>query len=185
MRGSSSPRRAAAVAVLLAAVIATPRADGAGAPPPLADIDSAGVLEQVRSAGGRLVLVNVWATWCRPCLEELPDLLAAARHHRARGVRLLLVSADFPDQRDAAAAVLARLGADVPAFLKAEPDMPFIERLAPEWTGALPATLLFDGQGRLLAVHEGRLTRKAIDGLIAAHLVQSDADPHDAVRAEE
>src|SRR2546423_2167943 len=63
----------------------------------LLPIDAAGLLARVSGAGARATLVNVWATWCPPCREEFPAMVAVARRHRAEGLRLLLVSGDFGD----------------------------------------------------------------------------------------
>src|SRR5687768_6490353 len=53
------------------------------------------LLARVREPGARATLVNVWATWCGPCREEFPALVALAERRRADGLRVLLVSADF------------------------------------------------------------------------------------------
>ena len=58
--------------------------------------------EVVRAGGARVVLLNVWATWCVPCREEFPDLMRLRREYRERGLRLVLVSADTDSQLPAA-----------------------------------------------------------------------------------
>src|SRR6266516_5714090 len=102
-----------------------------GASPPLVTANAGGVLGAVREPGARAVLVNVWATWCQPCREEFPDLMRVARENRARGLRLMLVSADFDDAHGQVRAFLAREGVDFPSYLKAGDDMKFIEALDP------------------------------------------------------
>jgi thiol-disulfide isomerase/thioredoxin len=93
------------------------------------------------------VLVNVWATWCEPCREEMPDLVRFYRDNRGQGLRLVLISADDDEQRAEVARVLTALSFDGPAFIKRGNDMTFIDALDPRWKGALPATFLFDGHG--------------------------------------
>jgi len=105
------------------------------------------IMAAVKAPGAQAVLVNVWATWCEPCREEMPDLVRFYRDNRAKGVRLVLISADDDDQRDEVARVLGALGFDGPAFIKRGNDMTFIDALDPGWKGALPATFLFDGHG--------------------------------------
>lgn len=109
-------------------------------------------------AGARLVLMNTWATWCVPCREEFPDLMRIHREYRDRGVRLLLVSADFADELPAARRFLAAQGVDFPTFIKNDDDMRFINGIEAAWTGALPATVLYDAAGRKLWFHEGKVT---------------------------
>src|SRR5262245_43870663 len=105
------------------------------------------LLAAIKAPGAQAVLVNVWATWCEPCREEMPDLVRYYRDNRAQGLRLVLISADDDDQRAEVARVLTALGFDGPAFIKHGNDMAFIDALDPKWRGALPATFLFDGRG--------------------------------------
>src|SRR5206468_1610659 len=56
----------------------------------LMPIDGSSVLALAARGGARVTLVSVWATWCRPCRQEFPELLDAARAHRSEGVRLVL-----------------------------------------------------------------------------------------------
>lgn len=109
-------------------------------------------------AGARVVLMNTWATWCVPCREEFPDLMRVHREYRDRGLRLLLVSADFEDELSAARRFLAAQGVDFPTFIKNDDDMRFINGIEAAWTGALPATVLYDAAGRKLWFHEGKVT---------------------------
>ena len=112
--------------------------------------------EVVRAGGSRVVLLNLWATWCVPCREEFPDLMRLRREYRERGLRLVLVSADIDSQIPAAKRFLAEQGVDFLTYLKQGADMPFIDSLDARWSGALPATLLYDGAGRQLWFHEGK-----------------------------
>jgi len=130
-------------------VLASLLAAGAAAPAPVrVDIaELPAIMAAVKAPGAQAVLVNVWATWCEPCREEMPDLVRFYRDHRADGLRLVLISADDDDQRDEVARVLGALSFDGPAFIKRGNDMTFIDALDPGWKGALPATFLFDGHG--------------------------------------
>jgi len=118
-------------------------------------IDAAALLARVADGRASVTLVNVWATWCGPCREEFPALVAVARRHRSEGVRLLLVSADYADELPAARQFLEANGARDTSYIKDEPDMAFINGVHPAWSGALPATLLYDAHGRLLEFWEG------------------------------
>jgi thiol-disulfide isomerase/thioredoxin len=96
-----------------------------------------------------VVLVNFWATWCLPCREEMPALLKLQRAYADRGLRLVLVSGDFSSEADQAAAFLHDLGVDFPTYIRDGGDMEFIDAFDPTWSGALPATFIYDGTGRL------------------------------------
>ena len=127
---------------------AMPVAAVAAAPAP-APATAAQVLDAVRAAQAKVVVVNVWATWCIPCREEFPDLMRLRRDYRAKGVDVLFVSGDFSSERDAAAAFLSEQGVDFPTYIKTGDDMAFINAFDPKWSGALPATFIYDGQGKL------------------------------------
>jgi thiol-disulfide isomerase/thioredoxin len=114
------------------------------------------ILDAVREPGAEVVLVNIWATWCAPCREEFPDLMRVNERYRDRGLRLVLVSADFPDQLPQARRFLAKQGVVSPSFLKTGDDMQFINAMDPRWSGALPATLIYDGRGTLRHFWEGQ-----------------------------
>lgn len=133
----------------------SPGRDRAGAPGDTALVPAtAAHLRALAAApGADATLLNVWATWCGPCREEFPALLAVARRHP--NVRLLLVSADFDDQAHEAREFLGAHGVTDTTWLKSEPDQEFINGLEPNWSGALPATIVYDARGRAVAFWEG------------------------------
>jgi thiol-disulfide isomerase/thioredoxin len=130
----------------------------AGANEPIPTASLARALAAVKSEGrdgGGMVLLNVWATWCDPCRAELPELLRFYRENRSRGVRLVMVSADDPEQQADVRRVLreavmaAGIGVELEpqVFIKAEDDTVFVDGLDQRWSGALPATFAFDAAG--------------------------------------
>jgi len=125
--------------------------------------DAAAILAAVKAPGARAVLLNVWATWCEPCREEMPGFARLYREHRASGLRLVMVAADDEDQRAAVARVLANLGIDGPAFIKRGDDNAFINALEPRWSGALPVTILYDGRGEKKQFWPGAVTYDALE----------------------
>lgn len=148
--------------------------------PAAADIRPASVDEviaAVRAPGAEVVVLNVWATWCAPCREEFPDLVRLHREYGDRGLRLVLVSADAPGQIDAARTFLKRHGVDFPSYLKSGADMAFIDALTPSWSGALPATLVYDGRGRLTWFHEGKASYEMLEREVSKLLVDASQHP--------
>jgi thiol-disulfide isomerase/thioredoxin len=121
----------------------------------MADADR--ILELVREAKAEVVVVNVWATWCMPCREEFPDLLLLRKEYADRGLEMILVSGDFSDDREEQiAAFLQAQGVDFVTYLKEGDDMQFIDTLARQWSGALPATLFYGPDGTLRDFWEGK-----------------------------
>ena len=128
---------------------------------------SADVLAAVRSAGAKAVVVNLWATWCVPCREEFPDLMRFYRTYKDRGVSLLLVSGDFSSETDPAKEFLASQGVDFPSWLKSEGDDSFINAFDPAWSGALPATFIYDSTGAKRHSFLGPVTYDALEKEVA------------------
>ena len=121
------------------------------------------MLAEVRAPGARAVVVNMWATWCVPCREEFPDLMRLRRTYGSEGLRLILVSTDFPDQTEPARRFLASQGVDFGSFIKQGDDASFIDGISPEWSGAVPATFIYDSRGELRRVRENRTTFEALE----------------------
>lgn len=156
--------------LILAAIAAL----GASAPPPeLRPAGAPRILEEVRRPGASATLVNVWATWCQPCREEFPDLVRVQKDLASSGLRMVFVSADFPEAEGDARRFLAEHGVATPTFIKDGDDMAFIDGLDPRWSGALPATFLYDGAGALRDYWVGKSTYTEIVKKI--HTVLGDA----------
>lgn len=102
---------------------------------------------------GRWLLVNFWATWCAPCVEEMPMLQQAARDYRSRDVAFVGVGIDT------AAAIRrfqAELKIDIP-LLVAGAGGTDLARLLGNESGALPYTVLIDPAGRVIRSRLGLL----------------------------
>ncbi len=127
----------------------------AAAAPALESITGPALLARVQAAK-RPVLLNFWASWCTPCVAELPDLLRVRREFAERGLEVWIVSCDAPAQRDAAIRQLTKLGVDFPTCIKEGKDAEFIDAIASEWNGTLPLTIGFDALGKKSVVHEGQ-----------------------------
>lgn len=135
-------------------------------------VDAAAVHALAARGDAKATIVNVWATWCMPCREEFPALLRVARAHAHDGVRLATVSADFDDQRSAVRRFLMTQGVADTGYRKTGDDMAFIEAMHPRWTGALPATFVYDDQGRLRAYWEGAADEARFEDAVQAVLAQ-------------
>ena len=126
---------------------------------------AADVRARAERPGASATLVNVWATWCVPCREEMPQLLEVAARHK--DVRLVLVSTDFRDQRADVVKFLTQHGVEDTTYLKEESDQPFIDGLDKRWTGALPGTFIYDRKGQLVAFWEGAADSARFESAIA------------------
>ena len=148
-----------AVALLLTVAFAMCAARGADLKP----VDEAAYPKLVDAWRGKVVLVNFWATYCVPCREEMPRLVALAARLRPRGFAFVTISADEPEQLEAAKHFLDQVKAPAAAYIKrAHDDDKFIDAIDHKWSGALPASFLYDRQGRKVRSYFGEVDVKAI-----------------------
>jgi cytochrome c biogenesis protein CcmG/thiol:disulfide interchange protein DsbE len=112
-------------------------------------VDGPTLLQKIRDSGQRGVVVNIWASWCDPCREELPMLARVAPQLAARGVPIWLVSVDSAADLPAAKALLDSLHIGLPSFGAAPPLQDFKVALNPDWPGMIPVSFLFDASGTL------------------------------------
>jgi thiol-disulfide isomerase/thioredoxin len=120
--------------------------------------DAAALKELRANKSGRVRLLNVWATWCGPCVAEFDELLECNLCFRHRDFELVTVAAQFPDERDKVLAFLQKHHASTRNVFFGESDKyKLMEALDPEWNGALPHTLLVAPNGEVLFRHTGEL----------------------------
>jgi thiol-disulfide isomerase/thioredoxin len=139
----------------------------------LAPLEVDGFRRMVATHRGRILLVDFWATWCAPCREELPKLVDLYTAQKSKGLDLVTISCDEPEQEAAAAQVLRAQRAPEPAYIRqAASDDSFINAINSKWSGALPALFLFDRTGRQIQSFVGetdmKLLEKTIDKAISS-----------------
>jgi thiol-disulfide isomerase/thioredoxin len=92
-------------------------------------------------------VINFWATWCAPCIKELPYLEAYSQEMQAEKVRVILVSLDFPGQLESKLRPFVQkqqLKSEVMVLLDGKYNN-WIDKVSPDWSGAIPATLIYKG----------------------------------------
>lgn len=93
-------------------------------------------------------VVNFWATWCKPCVEELPYFEELTQAYKGQKVRVILVSLDFPRQFESKLAPFVeerQLQSAVIALADGRYN-DWIDKISTEWTGAIPATYIYKGE---------------------------------------
>jgi thiol-disulfide isomerase/thioredoxin len=139
----------AALGALLFAACSSAQSAPAGGVPQLREVDVGGFHDAMRAQRGHPVIVNFWATWCGPCIEEFPDVVKGAQKWRSRGVRFVSISADDPKDLAKVKKTLEKFGAPFDAVLiaNAKAGPAIIEDVDADWSGALPTTFLYDANG--------------------------------------
>jgi thiol-disulfide isomerase/thioredoxin len=109
---------------------------------PLASVDLSGRRVDLKDLRGRVVLVNFWATWCEPCLAEMPSLERLKGQLAARPFEILAVN--YGESAAKVAGFLGKQGVSLPVLL--DPD----RKAADAWNAkGLPMTFLVDAKGRV------------------------------------
>jgi thiol-disulfide isomerase/thioredoxin len=125
-------------------------------------LDLAKLRARIKASGAKLTLVAMWATWCVPCIKEMPSLAAFYAAHRAEGLEVLGLGHDDRTEADMARkiqAVLDEVAVPYPqALLQPGQDEAFFKELGVEWDGGLPVTLVFDAQGSKLSYSREPMT---------------------------
>ena len=151
--------------VLLAACGEAPAVEETRAPDPIS-LSTAELLRMARAPGADVTLLNVWATSCVPCVAELPDLARLTHEYADRGLRTVLVSADFDATRDRMGPVLTRAGIRFPTYWLDDSIESLIEAMPLRWSGAIPVTVVFDASGKPRRLHEGQATYEEMEALL-------------------
>jgi thiol-disulfide isomerase/thioredoxin len=121
-------------------------------PVTLEDIDELGIKDLIgNSTSGKLRLINIWATWCGPCITEFPDLIIIDRMYRGRPFEFITISADKHTRKDDVLKFLQNQQASNRNFIFGKDDVyKLIEAVDIDWQGALPYTLLIEPGGNII-----------------------------------
>ncbi len=123
---------------------------------------------------GQVVLVNFWATWCRPCLEEIPDLMALEAELGDQGFDLVAVSLDDPaDLETVIEPFIDKWFPEFESFLSLEPDMETIVNVIdPFWNEVLPTSYVLARDGTVAARIQGGSTHEEFAAVARPLLVK-------------
>lgn len=173
-RQPGSARRAAAPATQAAPAPTAPAAPSV--PADVKEIDAPALFEQMRSRAKRGTVVNIWASWCDSCREEIPLLLELQKTMASEGIDFVFVSAD--ERKDYAKAVelMRTWSGPLPVLAVADPMTPFKRAMHPSWKGAIPATFLFDDQQKLKHFWEGPVLEHEITPILQGFLAGEPID---------
>ncbi len=101
-------------------------------------------------ADDKTYVVNFWATWCAPCVKELPAFEKLQANYKGKNVEVLLVSLDFPKQIETKLLPFIKKNQlQSKVVLLDDPDQDtWIPKVSEKWTGAIPATLIYNSKKR-------------------------------------
>ncbi|GAA4417758.1 hypothetical protein GCM10023187_50550 [Nibrella viscosa] len=122
----------------------------------LESLNEAAARKLLKNDTDKLRVVNVWATWCGPCVVEFPDLVDTYRMYRGRDFEFVSITTDKPEAREKALKFLKSKQASNPNYILDGVDIyTFIEIVDPKWQGALPYTLVIEPGGKVVYRKQG------------------------------
>lgn len=141
-------------ALLLLLLVAAPAAAGG-----FSFKDMQGQTQRLSDYRGKWVLVNFWATWCPPCLEEIPDLVELHEAHRRTDLVVIGVALDSTEK--SVREFVSRFAISYPVVVG---DYDQAQQVGE--VNVLPTSYLYDPRGEMVSYQEGMLTRSSVESYI-------------------
>jgi thiol-disulfide isomerase/thioredoxin len=113
--------------------------------------DFNGLQKYLNTTSDKTYVVNFWATWCSPCIKELPFFEELNKNYSSKNVEVILVSLDFPNKYETSLKPFIKeknLQSKVVALNDTDSNT-WIPKVSEDWSGAIPATLIFNKEKRL------------------------------------
>lgn len=127
-------------------------------PVSLDTIGVTGIRALLKNNSDKLRLINVWATWCGPCVNEFPEFITMNRMYRKRDFEFISISADELPKQNKALEFLKKQESSVTNYIFAgDNKYDLIDAIDPKWQGALPYTLLVEPGGNIVYAKEGAI----------------------------
>jgi thiol-disulfide isomerase/thioredoxin len=132
------------------------KANWAKEPVTIDSINEQEIKDLIQNHSDKLRLINVWATWCGPCVTEFPEFITMNRMYRKRDFEFISISADEMAKENKALQFLQKQQASGKNYIfSGESKYKLIEAIDPKWQGALPYTLLVEPGGKIVFTKEG------------------------------
>ncbi|MDQ2752019.1 MAG: TlpA family protein disulfide reductase, partial [Bacteroidota bacterium] len=117
-----------------------------------------GIKALIKNSSDKLRVINVWATWCGPCVAEFSEFITMNRMYRRRDFEFVSISADDPDNNENVLKFLKKEQASTTNYLfNSDDKYKLIEAIDPKWEGALPYTLIIEPGGKIVYAKGGTI----------------------------
>jgi thiol-disulfide isomerase/thioredoxin len=147
----------------------------AAEPIALTDIDAEGIKKIAQNTGTKITLVDFWATWCAPCVHEMPELVKTWQMYRNRPFDFVTISINYPDERNGVSRALDRFHVTAHNFVFGTMDSYSLMKVFdPDWNGSVPYTALLGPDGKVLWKYQGDVDILPLRRKILAALPDDD-----------
>ncbi len=136
----------------------------------IADINIDQLNTLIKNEGSNYKLINVWATWCGPCVTEFPEFINMNRMYRNREFELVTITLDDMARKQNALNFLIKKQASSKNYIFNGDKYAFIEGLDKKWEGSLPYTLFVAPGGKIIYAKQGLIDPLEMKRIIANHL---------------
>ncbi len=131
-------------------------------------------IKSLLKPNGKPLLVNFWATWCVPCREEFPELVALDKEYKGKIDFITISLDDLAEINHDVPKFLNEMNATMPAYLlKTTDENAAISSISKEWSGGLPFTILYDENGEVVHTKQGKIKPEIVKEKIDSLLIKT------------
>lgn len=136
--------------------------------------DFPGLKSKFEMTNDTTYVINFWSTWCKPCIKEMPHFEEVAKHYRDKKFKMIFVSLDFPAVYEKSLVkFLKGMGIDSECVVLDDPDgNTWIPQVDSSWSGAIPATVIYNGKKGRKFFQEGYLEKQILEKKVKLMLAE-------------
>jgi thiol-disulfide isomerase/thioredoxin len=125
--------------------------------------DASGKSRNIDEWQGKVRIINFWATWCPPCIKEIPEFVALQEQYANKGLQFIGVAVD---DEESVTAYLAKMKINYPILIGDIEGIALAHQLGNS-VDAVPYTLVVDKQGKIIHQHRGGISKEQIMEVIS------------------
>ena len=126
-----------------------------------------GIKKMLQNSSDKLRVINIWATWCGPCVQEFPDFVTINRMYRSRDFEWVTISADEPGIQNKVLKFLQKQQASSTNFIFNDPNKyKLLDAVDPKWQGAIPYTIVVEPGGNIIYARQGAIDPASLKKII-------------------
>jgi len=126
--------------------------------------DIHGTVHNIKEWDGKVILLNFWATWCSPCLQEIPELVDLQQQYQSRGLQVIGIALQDPNELTD---FIREHGMNYPVLAGLEAVIVIAENYG-NLVGGLPYTAIIDKSGKIVFVKAGQINKIEVEAILSS-----------------